>query len=211
MKDNLQVLQKAYNLLDLNYTDTAHVIRRKYRTLVKKWHPDKWMHDLDQQKTATRNIQAITNAFQLIKHAPLRYHISTHPRWQKAKSPENGTTSGSGWSSGQQPTYNNNSNENHEPHCYIRNDLLEDILRLSTGAVVGVILAWLVFDMFFNLKGERLYLAYFGTSAFSSIGTLICGNRFWFNVMDLIIPDIVRPNGLYGTESIIRVIIEIFR
>lgn len=209
MKANLETLHKAYILLEVNYTDTSHVIRRKYRTLVKKWHPDKWMHDLDQQKTATRNIQAITNAYQLIKHAPLRYHISTHPRWQKEKSPENGTTSGSGWTPGQQPTHKHKRNEYYEPHCYIRNDLLEDILRLSTGAVVGVISAWLAFDMFLNWKGEKLYIAYFGMAAVTSVSTLICGNRFWFNVLDFIVPDF-EPNH-YSIGNIFRIILEIFR
>jgi DnaJ-domain-containing protein 1 len=61
-------LSDAYDLMDLKITDDVDIIKKKYRQLALKWHPDKWVNDtLANQKVAERNFQRLNNAYEVIK------------------------------------------------------------------------------------------------------------------------------------------------
>ncbi len=76
-------LKWAYHVLEAEHTASAVVLKKHYRDMVKKWHPDKFALDPAQQAKATQKTQEINQAYQKIKDAPLRYHISSHPRAQQ--------------------------------------------------------------------------------------------------------------------------------
>ncbi len=61
-----------YSILDLTYTATQAVIKKNYRTLVKKWHPD-----INKNQDATSKMQEITEAYLILSDpdARLRYDI----------------------------------------------------------------------------------------------------------------------------------------
>lgn len=86
-QDELLGLKWAYHVVGAEHNATAAAIKQRYRALIKEWHPDKWAHDSAKEAQATRRMQEINGAYDQIKDAPLRYHISTHPRvqdrWEK--------------------------------------------------------------------------------------------------------------------------------
>ena len=58
----------AYKLLNLKYTDTPAVIKKRYRNLAMQWHPDKFATDTkDKQEIASRNFQKLNKAYNIIK------------------------------------------------------------------------------------------------------------------------------------------------
>ncbi len=61
-------ISDAYNLMELKITDDVDTIKRKYRQLAIKWHPDKWVNNTSSnQKIAERNFQKLNNAYEVIK------------------------------------------------------------------------------------------------------------------------------------------------
>lgn len=63
-----QKLDNAYKLLKVSKTDTVEKIKKVYRELAIKWHPDKWSTDtLENQKVAERNFKKLQSAYDLIK------------------------------------------------------------------------------------------------------------------------------------------------
>lgn len=78
MYNNQQIMEfdKAYRLFALERTACPETIKRRYRALVKTWHPDRWATDERKEREATAKVQAINAAFQLIRNAPLRHHVA---------------------------------------------------------------------------------------------------------------------------------------
>jgi preprotein translocase subunit Sec63 len=65
-------LQRDYETLGVNARDSAPSIRRRYRQLVKRWHPDRFSEGSQAHDQATSRIRAINAAYAQIKDAPLR-------------------------------------------------------------------------------------------------------------------------------------------
>lgn len=78
MYSNHQITEfgTAYRLFGLERTACPETIKRRYRALVKTWHPDRWAADERREREATAKVQAINAAFQLIRNAPLRHHVA---------------------------------------------------------------------------------------------------------------------------------------
>jgi len=68
-------LEQAYRVLGVLPNSSALEIRRAYRRLARTWHPDKFAHQPPQQLRATERMREINDAFDLAKHAPLRFHV----------------------------------------------------------------------------------------------------------------------------------------
>jgi len=66
-------IEQAYRVLGLTPDSSGLRIKREYRRLAKIWHPDKCPHNTAEQRRATERMREINDAYQLIKHAPLRY------------------------------------------------------------------------------------------------------------------------------------------
>jgi hypothetical protein len=52
-------------------------IKRRYRRLARKWHPDTFPHGSPEQDHASKRMQEINDAYRRIRHAPLRYYRPT--------------------------------------------------------------------------------------------------------------------------------------
>lgn len=81
--DTLWQLKWAYHVIGAEHKDPVETIKKRYKLLVKQHHPDQFATDPDRQQAATKKLQEINGAYQQIRHAPLRYHISTHPKVQE--------------------------------------------------------------------------------------------------------------------------------
>ena len=54
--------------MKLNKNDSEITIKKKYRELSLKWHPDKWTtNTIENQAIANRNFIKLNNAYELIK------------------------------------------------------------------------------------------------------------------------------------------------
>jgi len=61
-------LKNAYILLKLKNTDSEDIIKKRYKELAIKWHPDKWIGNTDKNiQIANRNFQKLSAAYDLIK------------------------------------------------------------------------------------------------------------------------------------------------
>jgi hypothetical protein len=78
--DDLRALRAAYQTLGVPHDATALAIRHAYRRLAKQWHPDKWPAGSEAQDEAGGRMREINDAYRLALHAPLRYHVESHPR-----------------------------------------------------------------------------------------------------------------------------------
>ena len=66
-------LDECYRLLDVGPGASVQEIRDAYLLLVNVWHPDRFAHDPRLQERAAAKLQAINDAFQRIRSAPLRH------------------------------------------------------------------------------------------------------------------------------------------
>lgn len=65
---NVDKLSNAYKLLRLNRNDSIEKIKKTYKILTMKWHPDKWSTSTEQNKsTALRNFKKLQSAYDIIK------------------------------------------------------------------------------------------------------------------------------------------------
>jgi len=62
---NISLLKKAYKVLDIDASATDKEIKKAYRNLAKKYHPDRVFHQKEMAKT---KFQTITAAYDLIKN-----------------------------------------------------------------------------------------------------------------------------------------------
>lgn len=69
-------LENAYQMLGLPPTASVSEIKKQYKWLVKKWHPDKWKAGTEDHVNATEKMKMLNISFQLIKDAPL---LHEHP------------------------------------------------------------------------------------------------------------------------------------
>jgi len=61
-------IKKSYQLMNLKLTDDIITIKKKYRELAKKYHPDKFAQDTyKSQEAANRNFQKLNEAYSIIK------------------------------------------------------------------------------------------------------------------------------------------------
>lgn len=77
---DLRELRRAYQVLGVPVEAAAHSIKQEYRRRARQWHPDKWPAGSPAQEKAAVQMRELNGAYALIRHAPLRYHIESHPR-----------------------------------------------------------------------------------------------------------------------------------
>jgi len=66
-------VEHAYELLGVPHSASTRVIKRAYRLMAKRWHPDLYPAGTPQQAEASRMMERINDAYGTIQHAPLRY------------------------------------------------------------------------------------------------------------------------------------------
>ncbi len=73
-----------YLILEVHYTATQDEIKRKYRQLAKKWHPD-----INKSEDATSKMQDITEAYLILNNCEARRHYdSIHEFYFRQKKSE---------------------------------------------------------------------------------------------------------------------------
>ena len=77
---DLRALRQAYQTLGVPLEASAHAIKQEYRRRAKQWHPDRWPSGSDAQGRAATQMRELNAAYALARHAPLRYHVESHPR-----------------------------------------------------------------------------------------------------------------------------------
>lgn len=168
-------LKHAYRVLGALPDSSALEIRRAYRRLAKTWHPDRFAHDSPQQQRATERMREINEAFELVKHAPLRFHVDAQP--EVATPPTDWT-----WTSSSTSTSNSSSTP--PPVAYRSEpvpDVLEYVVRFVAGLVFGALISF--FGLF--LHGSSLLLVLALPVGFA-IGSTIFGDRFWYIILRVI-------------------------
>src|SRR5262245_20662850 len=70
---DIHELHDAYRALEIDPVASPLAIKRQYKRLVKRWHPDQYPVGSRDQKRAGEQLQKINLAYQRIRHAPLRY------------------------------------------------------------------------------------------------------------------------------------------
>src|SRR5437870_13509930 len=62
-----ETLEACYKTLGLTPTATRTEIKHAYRTLVKRWHPDRFATDTDRQRQALEHFHAVTQAYTMLR------------------------------------------------------------------------------------------------------------------------------------------------
>lgn len=79
-------LEKYYQILELNYNATQEQIKQAYRKLAKKWHPDNYNENEEQQTIAQQKFISISEAYQiLLTNLEQNQEIKTTKSTQKIK------------------------------------------------------------------------------------------------------------------------------
>jgi curved DNA-binding protein CbpA len=60
-------LEACYTTLRLTPDATCNGIKHTYRTLEKRWHPDRFATDADQQRQALERLHAITHVYAMLR------------------------------------------------------------------------------------------------------------------------------------------------
>jgi hypothetical protein len=78
-----ETLEVCYTTLGLTPDAGWNEIKQAYRTLVKRWHPDRFATDTDQQRQALERFHAITHAYTMLRaHQAAADRARPHGRWR---------------------------------------------------------------------------------------------------------------------------------
>jgi DnaJ-like protein len=71
---SLDFLLDAYALLEADHTASAAEVRRAYRAMARRHHPDRVPAGSSEHAQATTQMAAVNAAYEYIREAPLRHH-----------------------------------------------------------------------------------------------------------------------------------------
>ena len=74
---DFDAIAAAYRLLGVPPESSPLHIRRAYRELTRTWHPDKFPPGSHHHEYAAERMHDLKEAFDVIRHAPLRYQFAT--------------------------------------------------------------------------------------------------------------------------------------
>ena len=84
-------LKRAYQMLDVPPSASPDDIKKAYRRITKRWHPDRYRGGSPAHAEATQMMKQINEAHALIAGAPLRYTnespFRTQPKHQRERGP----------------------------------------------------------------------------------------------------------------------------
>jgi len=152
-EDALPSIEQAYRVLGLSRDSSPLRIKREYRRLARMWHPDKFLHNTPDQRRATERMREIIAAFQLVKHAPLRYRLdaASQPAERTSASEPVGTM--------------------------VVTDRTEYIVRLVCGVVFGLLVSSLLL-----LTGAPVAVIAV-LPLLTGAASAVFGDRFWYWVL----------------------------
>jgi hypothetical protein len=118
----------AYQMLGVPLDSSSHSIKQAYRTLCKRWHPDRCASGAAAREESTRMMALINDAYDKIQHAPLRYFADANPQ-PTTRTREEARTA----------AYRTRSAQEQAPP--INTDRIEFWVRFMFGSVVGALLS----------------------------------------------------------------------
>lgn len=152
-------LRRAYQLLDVPYWASDRSIKRAYRRITKRWHPDRYTSGTPTYTEATQMMKLINEAYSQIANAPLRYYdeqTAAAPRTQKGSEAYRSANSEADKSYVHNPG-NPYSNGPYVTDVGMRPERLGRrfgaFFRFLVGGVFGVYALWL-FYVFVRLDGH---------------------------------------------------------
>lgn len=160
-------LQRAYQILGVPSSASAHSIKQAYRTLLKRWHPDLYQDGAGAHAEATHMTSLINEAYSAIKHAPLRYHVAVNLPTQRSPMPSASTVG--------------HESPNKTSGTFPKTDRLEFWVRFTCGALFGALVSIrLVLDFF-----ERPAILALGIAAVIlgfGFAAARYGDKFWYSI-----------------------------
>jgi hypothetical protein len=85
----LAEVRHAYRVLGVSTDAEAVSIKRAYRHLLMRWHPDHYTSGTPDHVEATQMARLINEAYEVVEHAPLRNYVATNTVTQREKLPDN--------------------------------------------------------------------------------------------------------------------------
>jgi len=169
MADDITELKRAYEVLGIPFSASAPLIKKSYRRIAKRWHPDLYSSGTPSYIEATRMMKVINEAYSLVEHAPLRHHIETYsPAVQMANQAE--CEPDEEWKKTDRDTL---------PMA----DRFGFWVRFVCGAILGAFIALRLFLIFFEYSAFLLLVAG-GLILACGFGAAKYGDRFWHAIFD---------------------------
>ena len=161
-------LKRAYEVLGIPFSASAASIKKSYRRIAKRWHPDLYPAGTPSHFEATRMMKLINEAYSLVEHAPLRNHIETHSPPQKST----------------QAAHNSDKDRKKEDWQTLPlNDRFGFWIRFVCGAIIGGLVGLRLLLIFFDQP--VLLLVFTGGLVLGcGLGSAKYGDRFWHAILD---------------------------
>ena len=148
-------IEQAYREMRLPQDSAAFRIKREYRRLAKLWHPDTFAYDTPEQRRAAVRMRGINDAYQLIKHAPLRYRVANQAHVRKP------------------------SVEPASRHTSLVSDRVEYVVRFVCGVLFGFVVS--AGALLSNMSLPIVAVIPFTTGT----AAMVFGDRFWYWILQL--------------------------
>lgn len=164
----LTELKRAYQLLGVPLSASAHSIKQAYRRLVKRWHPDRYPSGTTAHTEATQMSKLINEAYSKIERAPLRYHIEASPPARRTTAQAMRTS----------PTESTRQTDEKFPNT----SRLEFWVRFVCGALFGAIVG---LDLLLNFTefSAGVVLGMVGLILVFAFASVRYGDKFWYSIL----------------------------
>lgn len=160
-------LRRAYDLLDAPHSAPPDDIKRAYRRITKRWHPDRYRSGTPAHAEATQVMKQINRAYSLIADAPL-LHLTA----PSSSTPNQNCQS---WNATSDP--NDESLANLSPKFGRRIDF---VTRFIFGAFFGFVVGFRGFARNWSPEHTTLsVLLYLAVVLACGFGAARWGDRFW--------------------------------
>lgn len=166
-EEQLGRLKRAYQVLGVPHVASAHSIKRAYRQLIKRWHPDRYPSGSSSHAEASQMATLINQAYTEIEHAPLRYYSGGMPRQPRVQTtePESGHAS------------------DVVSQTLPKTDRLEFWVRFVCGSLFGLFVGFRLMLYLFDLPTIPLALIVGGTVLGCGFCAARYGDEFWRSVL----------------------------
>jgi hypothetical protein len=163
-------LERAYQILGVPPSASAHSIKQAYRRMLKRWHPDLYAAAAAQHAEATEMTRLINEAYSAIAHAPLRYQREMASTLRANPAP-------AAPDSARDPSV-----RHFNP--FPMPDRLEFCIRFVLGALFGILLGFRLV-LFYSESPGVLAVGVLTTAAVLGLAAARYGDRFWHQLLRL--------------------------
>jgi len=188
-------LRHAYRVLDVPWDASPRTIRASYRTLIKRWHPDRYPSGTESHNESSLMTKLLNEAYGRIKEAPLRHGgalgFFSKQSFRTATSPS-GKTEPSG-SSRSEYVPRDAPQDVAEYYKILERarqagarddatrpfDLLGFFVRFVLGALFGGVLSFRVMIYLYQERPRVIYLGICATVLFCALASGFGGDAFW--------------------------------